>query len=479
VGYATAVSAVVAAFTLAPATSAAAKTAATKTGTTTFSNGNATAIAQAFQIAPRTGGLSAAVTIGTVIADYRSTLAQASSQAISLGIVGTTLTTACGANKPTLSPSQLPQPLIAESTKGSAQSTKTTAGDGSLLSGGKETVAVTKLPKSTAGFTGTGVSIPGVLSLSGMTSSSTSQVIAGKARIATATSQVGQLSLAGGLIALDDMTWSVTQRTGTHPQKKTSFSIGGAKIAGLSRPVDTASATTLFDSINKLLAATGLHITAPVQKTVGGVLQITPLVVGIDDSQLGAAVVNPVANAIGSINNSVQAALEKINCTIGSAFSVLDLVEAGVDGSGGLDVDLGGASATSQATNYSDPFGTKTLGGNSSKSSGGSSTGTSGGGGTGSSLGVNPGGDGTGPTPPDPASSTAPTSGGGAAPTLAGTKIVNQSCSTISPAKRPACTSGQGFLVGMIALGALGAIGGTDFAITRRRRRLPRQALTL
>jgi hypothetical protein len=489
VRYAVAGSAVVAAFTLVPGASSAsaiglanghhARSSAAKS---TFSNGNATGIAEAVQLAPRTGGLSAAITLGTTIADYRATLAQASSQAIDLGVVGTTLTVQCDSSAPLLKPSQLPQPLIAESTNGNAHATKSMAGQGSsgfAATSGQESVAVTTLPKSTADYVGDGLIIPGVVSITGMTSGSTAQVIPGQARVATATAHIGQIALANGLILLKDMTWTVEQRTGTHPQKSTSFSMGSATIAGKSLPANEAALNKTFTSINNALALTGLHITPPYRTTTGGVLAIKPLTIGIDNSKLGGTVVNPLLGAIQSEDDTIQATLEKISCKFGSAFSVLDLDEAALDGTGGLDLNLGGATATSAGTHYSNPFGNQTLGGGGGGPQTNPSTGTTKPTSTGSTGQSGAGGGTGGSSLPSTSSTGSGSSGNGTVPTVAGTRSMSESCSTTSPANRPSCSDGQALTVGLIALGALGGIAAADLLVTRRRQKLPRQALTL
>lgn len=75
-------------------------------------------------------------------------LAQASSQTLDLGLIGTDLTTQCDSTPPLLRPDQLPQPLIAESDHGKAHATKTTAGNGNsgvTAAAGRESVRGTTL----------------------------------------------------------------------------------------------------------------------------------------------------------------------------------------------------------------------------------------------------------------------------------------------------------------------------------------------
>ena len=56
---------------------------------TSFVPGNATAQAQAITVAPTTGGLNYAISLGISISDYQSLEAQSLSQTIDLGAIGT------------------------------------------------------------------------------------------------------------------------------------------------------------------------------------------------------------------------------------------------------------------------------------------------------------------------------------------------------------------------------------------------------
>lgn len=447
----------------------------------TFVTGDATAISQAVQIAPRTGGLSAAISIGTTIAQYRATLAQASSQAINLGIVGTTLTVQCDATPPALKPNQLPQPLVAESTHGNAHATKNTAGQGSagvVAVAGHEDVSVKTQPAADAVFDGSALSLPGLIDADGLHSEGVSRLVPGKARIASATSKVGELELLGGAVTLTGMTWTAVQRTGTHPSNHGSFSIGGISLAGKALPISTSQLPTTIATINKLLASTGLHITLPTSHTQDGTLTESPLVIGLDSSTLGGEIVNPVLGALLPVTNPIRSALTGINCKIGSGLSLVDLATAALDGTGGLDIDLGGASANTDGKAYSDPFGHGHLGG------GHTITGDQGPGPT-STPSTTSDGDDTGVSTPTTGDETLPpgdssttgSDGGAEQPEVSGTRVVSSSCSTLSPAHRPSCSQGQGLTIGLLAIALVGGVAGADYLAMRRKRRLPQVKL--
>jgi hypothetical protein len=441
-----------------------------------FVRGNATAIAQAVQIAPRTGGLSAAVSLGTTIAQYRDSLAQASSQAIDLGVIGTTLTVSCDSTPPAVKPSQLPQPLVAESTDGNAHATKNTAGQGSAgfaAVAGHEAVEALTTPTAIASYDGTSLVIPNLITATGLHTEGHSTLVPGKARIATAMSQIGQLKLLNAIV-LDGLKWTATDRSGTKPSRSSSFSIGGISIAGHALPASQAQAESTITSVNKLIAFTGLHITLPHRQYQGGILTETPLVIGIDDSKLGGQVVNPVLGAVTPATNALRDALDKISCSFGKLFTVVDLATAALDGTGGVDLKLGGTSATTDGRTYANPFGNGSTLGRNPSLGGNQSTSPSGGGGI--SPGSNLGGGNSSVVPPL-GSSTQTTTPSDTAPLVSGTKVVSSSCSTTSPANRPSCSQGEGLMVGLIAIAAVAAIAGADYLVMRRKRKLPAVAL--
>jgi hypothetical protein len=445
-------------------------TAAAASAPTSFVPGGATGIAQALQIVPRDGGLSATVTVGQSIADYRDTLAQASSQALDLGLIGSTLAIQCNAAPPILKAGQLPKPITAESDTGASSSGKDTAGpdgDTAAAATGQETVSASPAPNenAAASFDGEKLALPGIVTLAGLSSQSSARLIPDKARIATATADIGSLNLLGGKISLGGLHWAISLRTGSHPSVSRSFTLTSASLAGVALPTTEFALASTLATVNKVLATTGLHISLPVPTEQNGVLGISPLSIGIDNSHLGSEIINPILNLVHSITDPAMGDLTKALCQIGSVYSLVNLFLTGLNGAGAVDVELGGATATSDDTTYADPFGSGALPGGSTLPT----TGTTapGGGALGGASGATP--------PPLPGASTLPDTG--QTPQVAGTRDLSASCSTTSPAGRPNCSRGAGLAVGLIALATLGGVAGADFLISRRRRKLAGMAI--
>jgi hypothetical protein len=431
-----------------------------------FVPGEATAIAEAAQVAPRTGGLSAAITVGTSIADYRESLAQASSQTLDLGVIGSTLTVQCDASPPAARPDQLPQPLVAESDRGNSHASKSTVGSGKGLAAaaGREFVRATTQPGSTATFDGNAIAVPGALTMSGLHSESHARLVPHTARIATAQATVGTIKLLGGKVVLSGLRWNAVKRTGNAPTAKAQFTMQSAIVAGKHLPVSGANLKTTAATLNRALGATGIHLTLPRRVLHNGKIEETPLTIGIDDSQVGNNVINPLLGAVQPVTNAVLTALIGINCKLGSLLSAVDLIVSGVDGTGGLDLNLGGASATSDGKTYADPFAHTPQSHNSQHhAAGGHRHSTSKGGTTTTSTGSSGSGG---------ANNTATTSGGGDGQTqpLTDTSSSSSSCATTSPAGWPSCSRGAGLKVGLIALGLLAAFALSDAVVLRLRR---------
>lgn len=430
----------------------------------TFVLGTATGIAQAFALAPRTGGFAYTVTGGSSIADYRGTLAQAESQSLNMGLIGTSLTAQqCDGSAPTVQPDQLPQPLIAESDKGNSSKSADQIGisqSGVLAVGGHETVSVTTLPSSTASFDGNNLTIPGVVQATGMTTSAAAKLVPGKARTATADAAVGRLSLLGGVVVLDHLHWTADQRSGAGSYARGAFTAGDVIVNGKAQSGSADALATVFAAVNAVLAPSGLHVSLPVTKKTANGISISPLSIGIDDSTLGGTVVNPVLTASQPVQEQIQKILYGFSCKFGTAFTVEDIGLSAIDGTGGADLVFGGVSASSDGTTYANPFGSVSLG---SSSAALGSPSTPGGSSTVAGL---PGG----ATPPNAAGVGAP---GGTAPQLAGNSRVSASCATTSPANWPHCSNGSALVVGLLGLAAVLGIGGGDWLATRRRRRLP------
>jgi hypothetical protein len=430
--------------------------------------GSAAATAQAFELSPRDAGLAANVTIGQSIADYRDTLAQASSQALNLGLIGSNLTVQCNALPPTLTAGELPKALSVESDSGAGSADQAAAGPNTKsarAATGREAVVVSPQPNeaATSNFDGERIELPGLLTIAGLSSEANARLINDQARIATATVDIATINLLGGKVALGGLHWQISVRSGTHPLVSRSFSLGSVSIAGVKLPTLPSALDSTLAAVNKAVAATGFHISLPEPTLEAGIYGISPLSIGIDNSMLGTQLVVPVLNLLHMLIDPAAGSITKAVCQLGSAYTTLNLLLTGIDGVGSVDAQLGGATATTDDTTYANPFGNGTpptlpQGSPTTAPGGGEAT--------------TPGG---GTPPPLPATSPLPQTN--QSPDVAGSRVIASSCSTTSTAGRPGCTRGAGLAVGLIALATLGGVAAADFLISRRRRRLSTMAI--
>ena len=444
---------------------------AVTTGSTSeFVPGSAAATSQALALDPRDAGLAATITLGRSVAQYRNELAQASSQALDLGLIGTSLTTQCSALPAPLTPDQLPKAIAAESNAGASETDTNLGGATNPFGtavGGRAHVKATPAPNedSVGSFDGGYFDLPGVVTLHGLSSSAHAHYYVGKARLAEATADVGLVDI-GGTVKLGGLHWETSVRTGTKPASSATFTVSTVSIAGSKLPTASTDALmSTFKAVNNALAPTGLHVALPQISHDNHQLAMTPLSIGITHSALGKTLLVPILNAVHTLFDPVATAINKVACTFGSVYGAVNLIIAALDGVGQFDLSLGGTTATTDDTTYANPFGDggedtpPSLGGSGEPPSTGNTLGGGGG------VDIPPLPDATGAALPVPS------------PQVAGTREVASSCSTTSPAGRPACGKGAGLAVGLIALAALGGIAGADYFVVRRRSRLARMAI--
>jgi hypothetical protein len=447
---------------------------------TTFVPGNGLAQAQAISLAPTTGGLNYAITLSTSISNYADAEAQSLSQTLDLGAIGTALEAAgCSGGPPTLSPSDVPQPVQAESVNGNQNLTDSitpqTAPDG--LGVGDESATATTQPSSSSTTTVQNVTVPGgLLTINGLTSSSHASIDNGNTRTATATADISQLSILNGAVVLGGLHWSATDVTGASTQSTASFTLGSLTVAGAPQNLPDMSPQSELDIINTLLSPLGVNVQWPAQSTLpDGTVVISPMVIGIDNNVLGQEVVGANLNAAQPVRTALVNALLSANCNFADAILVGDIGIGVLAGGGNLNVDLGGAQALTNDLAAVSPFGPGALGSSAPSSSGALSSGNVGNSGTPalSAPPVSPDID-TGSTlPPTPSTTppAAPAASGGGTEAL-GPLLKTISCVSLGPSGG-GCNSGNlAVPIGLVALALVATLFTWDYIRQRRRARL-------
>jgi hypothetical protein len=302
--------------------------------------GQGTAIAQTQKIDPKAGGLSLGITFGQSLAGHQNLVAQASSQAINLGVIGSTIgSEGCDGSAPTYPSDQQPQALRIDSRDPKADEGKTETENGAFT---KE-VKANGTPYGEASTTTAGYSIAGVLSVGGGVSRTHSGVVDG-VREAQAVVEIDSLDLAGA-VHLGGLRWEATYRSSGDAKVTGTFSIGSATIAGQAAPTNDPSAT--LDQANAALSVLGLKLVAPIARESGGVLFVSPLSVAVVPNAQRDAVAGAVIGGIQPIRKALVDALLEQSCTNASYITIFDLVVGSVTGAGEFALSLGGVQASS------------------------------------------------------------------------------------------------------------------------------------
>jgi hypothetical protein len=445
-----------------------------------FVPGNAQAQSQAIQLAPTTGGLSYAITLATSISDYQDVEAQSLSQTIDLGAIGTSLEAeGCNNSPPTLPQSDVPPPEQAESTNGDQDLTTTitpqTTDTG--LGVGNEMAIATTQPAAGSTTTAASAATPGdLITLGNMTTSSHASVDNGATRTAWATADIGQLSLANGLVVLGGLHWDAEEQSGGASQTTGTFSIGSLSVAGV--PVDLSAADVSpqseLDVINTALTPIGFNIVWPVQSTLpDGTVEISPLQIGIDNNALGQELIGANLGSVQAEREAVVNAILNADCNLASEITVGDIGTGVAAGGGNMNILLGGATALTNDQAGSSPFGPA-----GAPSAAVPPLGSTGNSGSGVSAGLTTGNSGAGFTPssssltasgPAASSSAAPSSAPSPTKQALGPVQKTADCFSLGPAGGGCYTGNVAVPIGLGVIALLSGLFTWDYVRQRRR----------
>jgi hypothetical protein len=126
----------------------------------------------------------------------------------------------------------------------------------------------------------------------------------------------------------------------------------------LSQVSSAGNPQSVLNIVNTALQPLGLNVQWPVVKTLpDGTVEITPLVVGIDNNTLGQEVVGTNLGTVQPVREALVNALLKASCQFASAITVSDIGIGVLAGGGNLNLEFGGAKALTNNEAASSPFG--------------------------------------------------------------------------------------------------------------------------
>jgi hypothetical protein len=334
----------------------------------TVTPGQGSAYAQSLQVTPHEGSLAVGAVLGEALAGHTNYSGRAQSQGVDLGAIGTALTSYNCGSAPVLQPNQIPQPLETESGQAGAASgvTQTPTSPGTDLNaktlppsfGSTEFVQATSAPYAEADTSFAPIDTP-LLSISGMKAKSWSGLVGGQ-REAGATSDVGSLSLLGGLVELTGLHWETVYPSGGSAQPSGSFSLGKLLVQGVAVSLPT-DPSTLVSTVNQVLGSVGIQIVAPVVSNQQGIETVSPLQIDVVPNTARDTLIDGLLNAAAPLTNTLFTGLETgftpaepsslvaVMCQSDTPITVADVTMASIDGGGNFTEALGGVHASSSA----------------------------------------------------------------------------------------------------------------------------------
>lgn len=343
-----------------------------------FVPGSGSAVGTAIRMGPQTGGLTIAITFGQSLADFQGSVGRASARAIDLGILSTALTApGCNGAPSTFKPSDFPQPLNVDSREPNASKGKTSQQTGApdnspiLFSAGRQQVDADGSPRSHSITTTAAFGVPGVFEVGAGRTEVSTRIISNATREAVTSADFSSISLAGGAVTLQGLHWEAVQRTGKNAVSEGHATVANVLLGSSAFPVPVGGGelNTVLAPVNALLLGTGLSLDPPVFANKQGVVNVQPLRLRIDHSPLGQAVVAPAVTAAQPVRQPVLDLYNQTvdcNAPVGQVQGVgqvgrgavlpSDIALSALTGTGGFVVELGGGSATTEGTIYTNPF---------------------------------------------------------------------------------------------------------------------------
>ncbi|HVY08590.1 MAG TPA: hypothetical protein VG650_05020 [Mycobacteriales bacterium] len=417
--------------------------------------GTAAATASVFGITPSVSGLQLSATMGESTAAYQHTETQAKSGTVDLGSLGLVLATSQFCGRPELAEKDQPQPLTADSEDGEQHLTHGMKGLG------EEAVDVAPHPESAAATTTTiEQKLPGVVAVRGR-SRAVVRYVDGAEQVATS-SVTETVSLLGGEVRFDGMSWTARRTSGVTSTRKTTFSFGKVTVGGVPLRAPDSAPDATISAVNAVLAPAGLSMRKPARTTNHhtGAVAIGPFTLRFSGSAIERTLIRPANNDVVTLENLLKQAgeqgdncaqvrqlIDNLDNNLGTLAHVVLAIAAGA---GSLDLQFGGVAAGAQdPVTYVDPFG-----------SGGALP-------PGVSAAISPPPAGRHVPTVKPASATSATGSDVSEPVVASAAV---HCVTKSPSTAHGCWHGLATVASAGALGVGIALLVADVAITRRRR---------
>jgi hypothetical protein len=326
-----------------------------------FVAGSGEASATVLRTGPITGRLDFTVGLGQSLVDYVGSVGRGQSKSVDFGLLGVLVTShQCNGDPYVVNPKYVaPYTLRATSADRGAEKGPSKSAVGPF---GKQQVWATRKPPSSRAVTTIApFEVTGLFELAGGRADATTGVIKGRIRESVGRVELSSITLLNGLVRLDGLRWDVVQRTranGTVEKVAGAFNLAAVTVSGVAMPVGGRSVDDVLDQVNKAIAYTGIALVSPRFTNARGEARISALDLRIFDSKLAYATVRPAVAAAYPVRRPVADAIVGVECRAAVPIAAADLTLEGLEGSGGTVLRFGGASASTEAAQYANPFAT-------------------------------------------------------------------------------------------------------------------------
>lgn len=307
-----------------------------------FNNGTGSATALGYLVNPTNGNLSFGVTVGESVAGHQNTAATGQARAINPGLIGLTLAgKGCDGGDPTLPAEDQPQPLIARSGEDGAAEGLTETEFGAIEKSARASTTPFAEAVTIVGATGD----PTAAFISGARTISHSGVVDGNVREALARTEIGEVSLGGGVVKLQGLTWEAIHRSGAINETIGTFTIDGLLVGGQKVPLPGEGIQQL-QALGDILRPLGFEVSPPVIRVEQGIVFVDPLKIAIIPSPTRDQVAAGGLSALQEARAAITEALLEADCGNAALITIADLAVGGLSGAGEIGLELGGVQAT-------------------------------------------------------------------------------------------------------------------------------------
>ncbi|HEX7167021.1 MAG TPA: hypothetical protein VF230_08580 [Acidimicrobiales bacterium] len=320
-----------------------------------FVTGSGRADARLVRVGPAAGQLALAPSVALSLSDFLGTLGRGEARVAEYAALDGSVPEEWKAETPDVRVESTEE----NSEAGKSQTFMGTPSEVPIVLGAMEQRAsAAKTPRGSSQVRLGAFSIPGVIDMSGGVASTWAGVIDKKTREAGGRATIGSLSLGGGRVVMNGLTWEAIQRTGEGAGLFGFFKVEGLKIEGnaVTVPNDGTQLAAVLPAINAALAETGLVIDPPTVAKTGEIARATPLGIRIVNSPLGSKTVAPVIGDVQPYRQQITDPLIE-NCPECSPLVLVADVAAGVvSGGGRFDLEIGGANGYTEGHKFESPF---------------------------------------------------------------------------------------------------------------------------